>query len=83
MTTSFALPGTLAPAEIATGVKFQQLACSKDPSCRMGPGSSTSALPTQSLTTITYGMPTPQMPLNLLDMGQTMESEAYVEKPNS
>jgi len=40
----------------------------------------TSALPSQSSTTIAYGMPTPQMPLSLLDMGQTMETEAYTER---
>jgi hypothetical protein len=42
---------------------------------------STGTLPTQSSTTIEYGMPTPRTPLNLLDMGYMVEkAEAYMER---
>lgn len=40
----------------------------------------TSAQPSQSSTTVAYGIPTPQTPLSLPDMDVTMETEAHMDR---
>jgi hypothetical protein len=40
----------------------------------------TSSQPSQSSTTVAYGMPTPQTPLSLLDMDVGMETEAHMDR---
>jgi hypothetical protein len=83
-TTSFALPGTLAERKLQrksqreanfNGLNVQKARLSEwDLNVP-----STSAPPSQSATTIAYGMPTPRTPLRLLDV-DPMEAEAYMEK---
>ena len=85
MTTSFALPGTLAERKLQQ--KSQRESNFKVQKTRLSEwdlnAPSTSALPTQSSTTIAFGMPTPQTPSSLLDTSRMVESEAYMERLDS
>ncbi|KIJ95733.1 hypothetical protein K443DRAFT_11181 [Laccaria amethystina LaAM-08-1] len=84
-TTSFALPGTLEKQKLQW--KSQQGSSSNGLHVRKTHLSkwdlnmpATSAQPSQSSTTVAYGMPTPQTPLSLLDIDVTMETEAHMDR---
>jgi hypothetical protein len=85
MTTSFALPGTLAERKAQRKsqreLNFNSSHVQKTRLAEWDLNTpSTSASLLRSSTTIVYGMPTPQTPLSLLDTGH---SESYVEVSDS
>ena len=86
--TSFALPGTLAERNLQRKSRQQKsnLKSFHVQKTRLvdwnlnAPSTTTSAPPSQSWTTISHGMSTSQIPLRLLDMGRTVETEEYAER---
>jgi len=84
-TMTFALPGTLAEQKLQW--KLQQGSSSNSFHVQKTHLSkwdlnmpATSAQPSQSLMTVAYGMPTPQIPLSLPDMHLTMETRVHMDR---
>ncbi|KAF8954830.1 hypothetical protein BDZ97DRAFT_1862647 [Flammula alnicola] len=82
-TMSFALPGTLAEDKLLRKSQRESSFNSSNVSkTRLSEWdlnvSNAGPLPAQSSTSIAYGMPTPQTPWNLLDIGHTMDLETGV-----
>jgi hypothetical protein len=82
-TTSFALPGTLAERKLQRKSQwesnFNSLHVQKTRLAEWDLNTPSTSAPSTT-TQIAFGMPTPQTPLSLLDMGHTVESEAYMER---
>ena len=81
-TTSFALPGTAAERKLQR--KSQQESSFHVQKTHLSKWDlnmpATSAQPSQSSTTVAYGMPTPETPLSLPDMDITMETTAHTDR---